>query len=140
MPIYEYRCASCGFEKDFLQKVSDPILTDCPECGKATFEKQLTAAGFQLKGNGWYATDFKNNGAKPPVDKNKSADAAVKGTAESDKRASGSEKSESTSEKSESTAEKSASTSQKSESSSDKSASDKDKPAETKKAEKSAST
>ena len=65
MPIYEYRCASCGFEKEYLQKVSDPLLTDCPECGKATFEKQLSAAGFQLKGSGWYVTDFKNNGAKP---------------------------------------------------------------------------
>ena len=65
MPIYEYRCSSCGFQKEYLQKVSDPMLSVCPECGKQTFDKLLTAAGFQLKGGGWYATDFKNNGAKP---------------------------------------------------------------------------
>jgi putative FmdB family regulatory protein len=63
MPIYEYRCASCGYQNDFLQKLSEPPLTDCPECGKNTLAKQVTAAGFQLKGTGWYATDFKNNGA-----------------------------------------------------------------------------
>lgn len=62
MPIYAYRCSSCGFEKDHLQKLSDPVLTQCPECGKESYEKQLTAAGFQLKGNGWYQTDFKNSG------------------------------------------------------------------------------
>jgi len=59
MPIYAYKCESCGFAKDVLQKMSDPQLSECPECGKATFSKQLTAAGFQLKGSGWYATDFK---------------------------------------------------------------------------------
>jgi putative FmdB family regulatory protein len=59
MPIYAYKCGSCGHAKDVLQKISDAPLTDCPECGKATFSKQLTAAGFQLKGSGWYATDFK---------------------------------------------------------------------------------
>lgn len=64
MPIYEYRCSSCGFEEEYLQKVSAALLTDCPECGKATFAKKLTAAGFQLKGSGWYATDFKNSGGK----------------------------------------------------------------------------
>jgi putative FmdB family regulatory protein len=64
MPIYEYRCSSCGFQKEYLQKVSDPVLTRCPECSKDTFAKMLTAAGFQLKGSGWYATDFKNSGAK----------------------------------------------------------------------------
>ena len=68
MPIYEYRCSSCGFQKEYLQKVSDPLLSVCPECSKATFGKMLTAAGFQLKGGGWYATDFKNSGA-PPVAK-----------------------------------------------------------------------
>ena len=62
MPIYEYRCATCGFENEYLQKVSDPLLTDCPDCGKPTFKKLVSAAGFQLKGNGWYATDFKNIG------------------------------------------------------------------------------
>jgi len=65
MPIYEYRCSSCGFQKEYLRKLSDPVLTDCPECGKETFSKMLSAAGFQLKGSGWYATDFKNSGAKP---------------------------------------------------------------------------
>jgi putative FmdB family regulatory protein len=65
MPIYEYRCSSCGFQKEYLQKVSDPLLTRCPECSKDTFSKLLSAAGFQLKGSGWYATDFKNGGSKP---------------------------------------------------------------------------
>ncbi|WP_194720626.1 FmdB family zinc ribbon protein [Noviherbaspirillum malthae] len=60
MPIYAYRCESCGFAKDVLQKVSDAPLTDCPSCAKSTFKKQLTAAGFQLKGTGWYVTDFRN--------------------------------------------------------------------------------
>jgi putative FmdB family regulatory protein len=66
MPIYAYRCESCGFEKDVLQKLSDSLLTQCPECGKDTFRKQVTAAGFQLKGSGWYVTDFRggNSGAK----------------------------------------------------------------------------
>jgi putative FmdB family regulatory protein len=63
MPIYAYKCDSCGFAKDVLQKISDPVLQDCPECGKPTFSKQLTAAGFQLKGSGWYATDFKGAGS-----------------------------------------------------------------------------
>jgi putative FmdB family regulatory protein len=60
MPIYEYRCSSCGHQQEFLQKVSDTPLTVCTQCGKETFSKMLTAAGFQLKGSGWYATDFKN--------------------------------------------------------------------------------
>jgi putative FmdB family regulatory protein len=59
MPIYAYRCSECGHAKDVLQKVSDAPLTTCPACGKEAFAKQLTAAGFQLKGSGWYATDFK---------------------------------------------------------------------------------
>ena len=63
MPIYAYRCNSCGYEKDVLQKVSDAPLTVCPECNQESFGKQLTAPGFQLKGSGWYATDFKG-GAK----------------------------------------------------------------------------
>lgn len=64
MPIYAYRCESCGHAKDVLQKVSDPVLTVCPSCGASSFKKQLTAAGFQLKGSGWYATDFRGgNGA-----------------------------------------------------------------------------
>ena len=63
MPIYAYKCESCGHAKDVLQKMSDPLLTDCPACGAPAFKKQLTAAGFQLKGSGWYATDFKNGAA-----------------------------------------------------------------------------
>jgi putative FmdB family regulatory protein len=63
MPIYAYRCEDCGHAKDVLQKISDPQLTDCPSCGKSTFKKQLTAAGFQLKGTGWYVTDFRGGSA-----------------------------------------------------------------------------
>ena len=79
MPIYAYKCESCGHAKDVLQKMSDAPLSVCPECGKATFKKQLTAAGFQLKGSGWYVTDFRgDNGAKPakPADGDSSSPAA----------------------------------------------------------------
>ncbi len=66
MPIYAYKCESCGHAKDVLQKMSDAPLSVCPACGTETFKKQLTAAGFQLKGSGWYVTDFRgDNGAKP---------------------------------------------------------------------------
>ena len=65
MPIYAYRCSACGHAKDVLQKLSDPVLSTCPACGAAAFAKQVTAAGFQLKGSGWYATDFKGGGAAP---------------------------------------------------------------------------
>ena len=65
MPIYEYRCSACGFQKEFLRKISDAPLTTCPECGKESLNKLLTAAGFQLKGSGWYASDFKGSGSKP---------------------------------------------------------------------------
>ena len=65
MPIYAYRCEACGFAKDVLQKISDAPLTDCPECGKPALKKQVTAAGFQLKGSGWYATDFKGGASAP---------------------------------------------------------------------------
>jgi putative FmdB family regulatory protein len=71
MPIYAYRCSACGHAKDVLQKISDPLLTVCPACGQSTFAKQVTAAGFQLKGSGWYVTDFRDgNKAAPakPVD------------------------------------------------------------------------
>jgi len=71
MPIYAYKCDACGHAKDVLQKMSDPQLTDCPSCGQAAFKKQLTAAGFQLKGTGWYVTDFREGGGKttaPAVD------------------------------------------------------------------------
>jgi putative FmdB family regulatory protein len=63
MPIYAYRCDECGFAKDVLQKISDPVLTVCLSCGKPSFKKQVTAAGFQLKGTGWYATDFRGGSA-----------------------------------------------------------------------------
>ncbi|MES2088897.1 MAG: FmdB family zinc ribbon protein [Pseudomonadota bacterium] len=69
MPIYAYRCESCGHAKDVLQKMSDPVLTTCPACGAESFKKQLTAAGFQLKGSGWYVTDFRggSGGASAPA-------------------------------------------------------------------------
>ncbi|MEY4644805.1 MAG: FmdB family zinc ribbon protein [Hylemonella sp.] len=78
MPIYAYKCESCGHAKDMLQKLSDPVLNDCPACGQSTFKKQLTAAGFQLKGGGWYQTDFKG-GANASA--NASASAAQEGAA-----------------------------------------------------------
>ena len=64
MPIYEYRCSSCGHEKEVLQKMSDAPLAECPACGKSSFRKLISAAGFQLKGSGWYATDFKGGSRK----------------------------------------------------------------------------
>lgn len=76
MPIYEYRCGSCGHEKEVLQRISDKPLSQCPECGKRTFRKLVSAAGFQLKGTGWYATDFKNNGKKPAAKADKAADSS----------------------------------------------------------------
>jgi putative FmdB family regulatory protein len=78
MPIYAYKCGSCGHAKDVLQKIADAPLTDCPECGKPTFSKQLTAAGFQLKGSGWYATDFKGgSGDTASASTSASADTAA---------------------------------------------------------------
>jgi putative FmdB family regulatory protein len=69
MPIYEYRCSACGHQKDHLQKMSDAPLTTCPACGAESYAKQLSAAGFQLKGSGWYATDFKgSSGASPKTE------------------------------------------------------------------------
>ncbi|MDR0478433.1 MAG: hypothetical protein LBH31_01230 [Burkholderiaceae bacterium] len=67
MPIYAYKCASCGYAKDALQKISDAPLTICPQCGQPTFQKQVTAASFQLKGAGWYVTDFRDGGAGASV-------------------------------------------------------------------------
>ena len=64
MPIYEYRCSACGHELEALQKLSDAPLTECPSCGQSELRKQVSAAGFQLKGSGWYVTDFRNSGAK----------------------------------------------------------------------------
>ncbi len=77
MPIYEYRCDSCGYTKDCIQKLSDPPIKVCPECGKETFSKQLSAPGFQLKGSGWYATDFKSK----PTAKSEEAKPAEKSEA-----------------------------------------------------------
>lgn len=65
MPIYAYRCEACGHALEVLRKISDPALTECPSCHAQTLRKQLTAAGFQLKGSGWYVTDFKGGGGKP---------------------------------------------------------------------------
>ena len=62
MPIYEYRCTSCGCEKEYLQKISDSPMKTCPGCGQDALTKLISAAGFQLKGSGWYATDFKGSG------------------------------------------------------------------------------
>ena len=79
MPIYAYRCSACGHAQDVLQKMSDPVLTTCPACGAEAYTKQLTAAGFQLKGSGWYVTDFRDgNKAKAKAD-DKPADAAAAG-------------------------------------------------------------
>jgi putative FmdB family regulatory protein len=64
MPIYEYECGSCGHRLEAIQKMSDPVLRDCPACGQSTLKKLISAAGFQLKGSGWYATDFKDSGKK----------------------------------------------------------------------------
>ncbi len=64
MPIYEYRCTECGFEKECLQKISDPVLTECPSCLKPTFKKKVSAPSFRLKGDGWYETDFKTSDKK----------------------------------------------------------------------------
>ena len=69
MPIYAYRCSSCGHAKDVLQKMSDPVLTVCPDCSNPTFVKQVTAAGFQLKGSGWYVTDFRGGDNNKPAEK-----------------------------------------------------------------------
>ncbi len=73
MPIYAYKCSACGFAKDVLQKLSDAPLTECPSCGAGAFSKQLTAAGFQLKGSGWYVTDFRDGGGKKGTEKEKGA-------------------------------------------------------------------
>jgi putative FmdB family regulatory protein len=79
MPIYEYRCDSCGHQEDHLQKVSEKPLSVCPACGKRTYKKMLSAAGFQLKGSGWYATDFKTTGKKPAEKKSESKTETSKG-------------------------------------------------------------
>lgn len=86
VPIYAYRCAECGHAKDVLQKLSDPVLSTCPACGKDSFAKQLTAAGFQLKGSGWYVTDFRgdNNAGNGKAAAAGTAAPAAEGTAKAE--------------------------------------------------------
>ncbi|HZI83601.1 MAG TPA: zinc ribbon domain-containing protein [Casimicrobiaceae bacterium] len=78
MPIYEYRCAACGHELEVLQKLSEPPLSDCPECRKSALTKLVSAAGFQLKGSGWYATDFKGSGKPAAKADGKKGEGAAK--------------------------------------------------------------
>ena len=75
MPIYEYRCSGCGHQQEYIQKVNDPQHTQCPACGKETYSKMLSTADFQLKGSGWYATDFKGSGSSKPATKPADANA-----------------------------------------------------------------
>src|SRR6516164_555341 len=91
MPIYEYRCSSCGREHEALQKLSDPALTICPACGHPTLVKLVSAAGFQLKGSGWYATDYRNSGsAKKPAKSDSASNGASKSSESSGSSDSGS--------------------------------------------------
>ena len=97
MPIYAYRCSHCGHAQDVLQRMSDPVLSVCPACGQATYVKQVTAAGFQLKGSGWYVTDFRGDkkaAAEADADKAgaKGGDAAAAGTNGGDAAAGGAAK------------------------------------------------
>jgi putative FmdB family regulatory protein len=93
MPIYEYRCSACGHELEVLQKLSEARLTGCPECGKEALAKLVSAAGFQLKGSGWYATDFRGSGAKPAAKsaegKNGEAKSESKGDSKGEAKSSG---------------------------------------------------
>ena len=89
MPIYEYRCASCGHELEALQKLSDAPLTQCPACHKADLRKRVSAAGFQLKGSGWYVTDFRNSGAKSATKNKPASDDAKTGNGASNDSGSG---------------------------------------------------
>ena len=92
MPIYEYRCSSCGHQQEFLQKLSDPPQTRCTKCGQDTFSKLVTAAGFQLKGSGWYATDFK--GSVKPAAKTEGGDSKPGGEKSGGEKSGGEKKSE----------------------------------------------
>src|SRR5262245_33065739 len=87
MPIYEYKCAACGHGDEHLQKVSEKPLTKCPSCGKKKYQKQLSAAGFQLKGSGWYATDFKSKPAEKKTDKKAEATSETKTEGKSESKA-----------------------------------------------------
>jgi putative FmdB family regulatory protein len=92
MPIYEYRCSSCGHQQEFMQKLSDAPITVCTQCGKPAFTKMLTAAGFQLKGSGWYATDFKTRAPAPAAGKEGNDPGEKKGDAGEKKSDSGEKK------------------------------------------------
>ncbi|KVL61214.1 FmdB family transcriptional regulator [Burkholderia cepacia] len=96
MPIYAYRCEACGFAKDVLQKMSDAPLSQCPECGKDAFRKQVTAAGFQLKGSGWYVTDFRGGSGGTSAPATASGDAAPAASAQAAAAPAASSSSEST--------------------------------------------
>jgi putative FmdB family regulatory protein len=87
MPIYEYRCADCGFQEEYLQKVSEPPMTVCPKCGKPSLQKLLSAAGFQLKGSGWYATDFRSSGSRPKAEAKSDTKAEAKEDAKAETKA-----------------------------------------------------
>jgi putative FmdB family regulatory protein len=100
MPIYEYRCGECGYQKEFLQRINDAPLTDCPECGRRSFNKLMSAAGFQLKGTGWYATDFKNSGKKPAAKQEKTEAKQEKTEAKQEKTEAKQEKTEAKQDKS----------------------------------------
>ena len=76
MPIYDFQCSSCGCKKEVMRKISAPNVADCPECGKPTFSKMVSAPSFQLNGTGWYATDFKGAGSKPEKKSEEAAPAA----------------------------------------------------------------
>ena len=77
MPIYAYKCSACGHAQDVLQKISDQPLTVCPQCGQSTYAKQVTAAGFQLKGSGWYVSDFRDKGKAPAASTSSSSDSGT---------------------------------------------------------------
>jgi putative FmdB family regulatory protein len=83
MPFYEYRCDACGHELEAMQKMSDAPLTDCPRCGDAALVRLISAAGFRLKGGGWYETDFKNSGKKKDQDTGQKQAPAPKSTSDS---------------------------------------------------------
>ena len=87
MPIYAYRCTVCGHAQDVLQKMSDPVLTVCPACNQTTYAKQLTAAGFQLKGSGWYVTDFRGGNTAAPKAADEGAAPATAGDKPAEKAA-----------------------------------------------------
>ena len=95
MPFYEYQCTKCGHEEEVLQKISDKPLKKCPECGKSSMQKKVSAAAFRLKGGGWYETDFKSGNKKNVAssDKGKPASESSKSAAPKKKAAGGSTKS-----------------------------------------------